>query len=92
LEAAKALCLHDGGSVLEQAFGVEGDRGMTIENRRSTWKGRSVVTVDVREQTLLLIDDVAACGVQAQQAITARQAAGASEVRFVAVAKAVAAP
>jgi predicted amidophosphoribosyltransferase len=87
-QTAQALCLHDGGAVLQQAFVVNGYRDMTIEQRRNTDTGRFVVTGNINHQTLLLVDDVVTSGMQAQQAIAALHAAGALTVRFVAIAEA----
>ena len=60
--------------------------------RRAFCAGRFVARVPLHGKRVLLIDDVVTSGSQAREAIRALHAAGAADWRFVALARATAAP
>jgi hypothetical protein len=65
---------------------------MTRVQRSTACVGRFAARGPVRDRCVLLIDDVVTSGCQAREAIRALMAAGAADCRFVAIAKATAAP
>lgn len=81
------------GSPLRERFDIPGYRQMTAAQRRAATAslgGRFEVTdaAAVRGKTILLVDDVITSGAQAQEVRAALLAAGAKDVRFVALARA----
>ena len=75
-------------SALRQIRVVEGYRQMARAQRALAARGCFSATYPLHGRSVLLIDDVVTSGGQAHDAIRALKAAGAADVRFVAVARA----
>jgi predicted amidophosphoribosyltransferase len=91
-ELAIRLAARDAGRALRQTRALEGYRRMGPVQRRALCAGRFVARVPLHGKRVLLIDDVVTSGSQAREAIRALRAAGAADWRFVALARATAAP
>lgn len=91
-ELASRVGAVDAGAVLSQRWVVADYRQMTRVERREASAGRFTAQQPLDGCRILVIDDVVTSGCQAREAIRALIAAGASEWRFAAVARATAAP
>jgi hypothetical protein len=91
-EVAGLIGAVDAGLVLRQLWIIDGYRVMPTAERWARSRGRFAATASFAGRSVVLIDDVITSGAQASDAIRALTAAGAGVVRFVAIARATAAP
>jgi hypothetical protein len=91
-DVARRLGAADGGPVLSQTRAVADYRRLPITERRRASRGRFKASQAVRGRAVLVIDDAVTSGAQAGDAIRALAEAGASALRFVAIARAAAGP
>jgi predicted amidophosphoribosyltransferase len=82
----------DAGSALADTRVVPNYRRMSAAQRVAASDMRYLAAASVRANSVLLIDDVLTTGAQASDAIRALVAAGATEVRFACVARAIEGP
>jgi hypothetical protein len=91
-DVARRLGAADGGPVLSQTRVITDYRPLAIAERQLASSGRFAANQVVRDRSVLVIDDVVTSGAQAADAIRALADAGASALRFVAIARAAAGP